>query len=157
MEEIIDIRAHHLFDFSRALVDEEFRERKYLREFCYSEDESNKIRKLMQSINNNTLVRVVLSKDVLCVYCDRDDYYGRNKESCDFEDSVWDARRLLGVIIPNEITSIRHLKNQHALYERLHSGEGELIERRYKKCKNPMSWKKIISKAHELYRKRRVA
>ncbi len=68
MEKIIEIRAHHLLDFSRALVDEEFREKEYLRVidkngFCYSEKESEDLRKLLGSVNNNTLVKIVLGKD----------------------------------------------------------------------------------------------
>jgi hypothetical protein len=136
MVNIVDIRVHHIYDFTRALISKKFRENVYLAledqgGYCSTQGEAQKVRELLQSISDDTLVRIVLGPDDLCACCEREKD-AIWEEACSWNDSVWDCKEMLGKVEPDEIVSVSYLKNQYHLYQR---------------CKDKSNWKKIIAES----------
>ncbi|MFH0701172.1 MAG: hypothetical protein V2A62_01920 [Candidatus Woesearchaeota archaeon] len=136
---MLEIRTHHLFDFARTLVDSRFREREYFALIeeggqSYTPHQSQQLRELFESLTDATHIKIVLGLDYLCNCCDASP---EERERCTWTDSVWDCKELFGKITPEEVTTVKHLKEQYQLWKRSRYQEG---------------WKKQIIAAHARYR-----
>lgn len=122
---MIELRVHHLFDFTKAVISENYR-REYLGAL-YSEEQSEKIRIILQSITDATEVKIVTGIDDICRTCPNAEPIP--DENCVFPDSIWDAKKIMYKVQPNEVITIGNLRKQYLLYQ---------------KMRNRPNWKKIV-------------
>lgn len=120
-----EIRVHHLYNFTRALVSERYRNR-FIRE-CYSGEQSKKVARLLKNVQDSTRIKIVTCLDDICRLCPSD---VRSKDNCEFPDSVWSAKEFMHKIAPNEVVTAAYLIRQFQLYQRV---------------RRKTNWKKSIS------------
>jgi len=118
---MVKIRPHHLYNFVKALISEEYKERVYLRfdgseicnGCCHGTNHAESNRQILESITDASLVEITLREDDLCKDCEAYD-----REQCSFPDSVWDAKELIGKTEQGQTYTVRKLKEAYFLHRR---------------------------------------
>jgi len=131
MRDKIILRMHHIYDFVKALMSDDFREKQYLRVdkkfggdtekgFCYSKEEVGYMRDLLSSVSDDTVVNIIRGMDEICQICTSESK-SEKASICLNIDPLRNCYKLLGYANLERRVTIGFLKERYLIYNKFGS------------------------------------